>query len=63
MTTQPTLSRNDGTLDAFIVSYCGEHGIRCDGDAFGIMFADQDEYSESESAALIERAADIYELR
>ena len=62
MTTQ-TLDVNDGTLDAFVLTYCAEHGIECDGDVFGLAFSGRELCSEAEAAEIIEDAARTYGLK
>lgn len=50
-------------LGEFIRQYCAKRGITVDGDAFGMMFSEDREWTESEAAAVIEDAARIYGLR
>jgi len=57
-------SADRGDLDEFIQSYCPEHGIEIDGDAFGVMFSEADrEWTESEAVQVIDDTARIYRLR
>lgn len=61
--TPAVLDRRDGSLDAFIMKYCAERGIRVDGDVFGVMFADHDLWTRDEAVAVIDRAAETWKLR
>lgn len=54
------LRNRDGSLDDFIVAYCEEHGILCDGDIFGVMFSGAEEFSIPQAEILIDMAADLY---
>lgn len=63
-----TLNTNDGTLDAFIRSYCYVNRIECDGDVFSQAFSlietgeKRETFSEGEARAIISNAALAYDL-
>ena len=43
-----TLSVKDTTLDDYLLAWCDYRGIECDGDLYGVLFSQKDDYTLNE---------------
>jgi hypothetical protein len=51
-------------LNDFVFQYCDDHGIKCDGGVFGMMFSGLKQvWTQEEAIALIEEGARTYGLK